>query len=249
MDTLYYKVLSPNFRNRDLQYILGWNTYTKDIDTPKSGMYFCEKKDLGYWLRLYHSPIICEVVLCPDSIVYTEYRARKTDRFLLQNPLPVREFLKTMDCMQIVKDDGLALEYMDQTPELCMAAVKQNGRAIQFVENKTFDLWIEALQQNGRALEYMEGPTQYFCLLAVKQNGLAVKFARIQENSVCMMAVHQNGLALKYIQNPSPYVVKVALEQNGLALQFVKDQTEEHVQTAIHQNPLAKLYRHATVRV
>ena len=243
MDTIYYKVVSPTFRNRDVQYTLGLNEYTKDIDKPKSGLYFCEQKDIGYWLRLYHNPIICEVVLCPNSIVYTEYRKLKTDRFLLQNPLPVREFLKTMDCMRIVLDDGLALEYMDQTPELCMAAVKQNGRAIQFVFDKTFDLWSEAWTQNGRTLEYMDDQTQCVCLLAVRQNGLAMKFVKLQDNSVCMMAVHQNGLALKYIENPSPYVVKIALEQNGFALQFVKDQTDEHVEIAKRQNPLAKLYQ------
>lgn len=243
MNTCYYKVLSPTFCNRGFQYSLGLNEYTKDILKSKSGMYICKKKDIGYWLRLYHNPILCEAHICSESVLIKEGNNLKTDRFMLANPIPVREFINATNAMEIVSHNGMNLEYCDvQTPELCLKALQQNGRAIQFVKEKTPALIMEALKQNGRALEYIDDHTQTMCINAMKQNGLAIKFAKIKDNSVSIMAVHQNGMALKYIENPSPYVIKTALEQNGYALQFVKDQTDEYCSIAIAQNPVAKLY-------
>ena len=38
------------------------------------------------------------------------------------------------DLLELVKEDGLQLQYIrNQTDELCMAAVKQNGLALQYV--------------------------------------------------------------------------------------------------------------------
>jgi hypothetical protein len=40
--------------------------------------------------------------------------------------------------MEAVRQDGRALQYVkDQTPEICMEAVKQNSRAVQFVKDQT----------------------------------------------------------------------------------------------------------------
>ena len=39
--------------------------------------------------------------------------------------------------MAAVTQNGMALEYVEeQTPEICMAAVTQNGRAIKYVKDR-----------------------------------------------------------------------------------------------------------------
>ena len=38
------------------------------------------------------------------------------------------------NCLAAVQNDGYALQFVkEQTPEICLAAVKQNGLALQFV--------------------------------------------------------------------------------------------------------------------
>lgn len=44
---------------------------------------------------------------------------------------------KPANDLEAVKQNGRALEYVrEQTPELCMEAVKQNGRALRFVQTE-----------------------------------------------------------------------------------------------------------------
>lgn len=176
-----YKILRHDLRNRDIQYSIGKNVYAKEFlpNVKASGFYFCKKKDVGHWAKLYANPIVCEVVLCPESIVHKGQRKLKTDRFILQNPMSLREFfsLQTEDTLiDYVYDDGLCLEHIanaNQTHDICMFAVRQNGRALQFVKDKTPDIVIEALKQNGRAIQFLEkhDQTKDLCMLAVKQNG------------------------------------------------------------------------------
>jgi hypothetical protein len=236
--------------HRNVCYTIGLNVYEKplkDLSHKDGGFYLCKKKDIGYWLRLYHDPIICEAVLCDESVVFKGGRKIKTDRFILQNPLPVRVFMSQQNeetLIDYVYDDGLALEYIDeQTPDICLLATRQNGRAIQFVKNPSPALWLEAVKQNGRALQHIPVQSQPLCMAAVKQTGYALRYVKKQDASLCMMAVHNNGLALKHVLCQTPYICKVACEQNGFALQFVRRQTPDIVAAALKANPLAKLYK------
>ena len=43
-----------------------------------------------------------------------------------------------------------------QTPELCLAAVNQNGCALEYVNEQTPELCLMAVSQNGRALQYVK---------------------------------------------------------------------------------------------
>src|SRR3989338_9805218 len=56
-------------------------------------------------------------------------------------------------CMVAVQQDGLVLQYVNvQTDEICMAAVQQNGWALAYVTNQTDEICMAAVQQNGQAL-------------------------------------------------------------------------------------------------
>jgi hypothetical protein len=42
------------------------------------------------------------------------------------------------NCLRVVQNDGMQLQYMEnQTPELCLAAVRQIDQALQFVKQQS----------------------------------------------------------------------------------------------------------------
>ena len=60
-------------------------------------------------------------------------------------------------CLAAVSNDGLALEFVEnQTYQICMAAVRQNGMALRFVKNKTKEIIDVAIAQNPKASECIQ---------------------------------------------------------------------------------------------
>ena len=42
-----------------------------------------------------------------------------------------------------------------QTPEICMAAVRNNGNTLKFVYEQTYEICLEAIKQNRDALQFV----------------------------------------------------------------------------------------------
>jgi len=133
------------------------------------------------------------------------------------------------DDLKAVKENGLMLKQVDnQTSEICLEAVKQNGKALQFVKMTSLTLTI----------------SQYYsiCLEAVKQNGKAFKHVKkgivtqSQYNQICLEAVKRNGNILEYIENQMMEVCLEAIKENPNALQYVKDQNAQICLEAIKLN-------------
>ena len=96
---IYYKVLVKGMKHKDFQYKIGENIldekFNPDGDCCAGGFYICGFKDVCYWLELYENmATICEVILFEDSQLVRQGRKYKTDKLILQNPLPISEFLK-----------------------------------------------------------------------------------------------------------------------------------------------------------
>jgi hypothetical protein len=144
--------------------------------------------------------------------------------------------------LERVKIDGLALEFCDwhdQTEEICLAAVKQNGFAIKYSQCNTEDIYIAAVKQNGLALKFCDYQSPNVCLAAVKQNGLALKYVRQQERDydydndynndpmytyrLCSTALRKNGMALKYVEKKTYELCYIAIQQNKSAIKFVDE--------------------------
>ncbi len=43
----------------------------------------------------------------------------------------------------------------EQTPEICLAAVQQNGEVLEFVREQTIEICMAAVQQNPNAIKYI----------------------------------------------------------------------------------------------
>ena len=130
--------------------------------------------------------------------------------------------------MEQVKKNGLDLQYIkeqEQTPELCMTAVRQNGRALQYVKEQTPELCMAAVRQYGYALKFVKEQNPEVCMAAVRQNGLALYYVNEQSPELCMSAVCQEGRALEYVKDQTPELCMAAVRQDRLALPCVKDET------------------------
>jgi hypothetical protein len=92
----------------------------------------------------------------------------------------------------------------NQNIELCMEAINQRYytcEAMKDIINQTDELCIEAVKNNGMALQFVKNQTQEICLLAVKENGMALQFVKKQTHEICLLAVKQNGMSLQFIKD------------------------------------------------
>ncbi len=142
-----------------------------------------------------------------------------------------------------VKQNGLAIQYIHESmidTEVCEEALKQNVYAVQYisVQKLTPQLVTMVIGQDPRCLCNLPCVTPAVCLEVVKQNGLALKYISNQTADVCLEAVKQNGLALKYVYYHTLDICLEAVKQNGMALQYVVAylQTDEVCREATKQN-------------
>jgi hypothetical protein len=76
----------------------------------------------------------------------------------------VEEEMEYSSGLDMVMDDYRFFMFMeDQTPEMCMAAVEQNGLALQYVKDQTDEICMEAVKQNGRALRNIKELSHEIC--------------------------------------------------------------------------------------
>jgi hypothetical protein len=130
---------------------------------------------------------------------------------------------------------GLQNPYV-QTPEMCLAAVQQNGLALEYVWLKTPEICLAAVQQNGLALEYVSGQTPEIRLAAVQQNGLALLYVRVVTPEIIDAAIRQNGLALRYVNMLTPDVCFNDVQEGERPLRYVYAQTFEVRDGCAHQS-------------
>ena len=91
--------------------------------------------------------------------------------------LSVKKNLSGKEALEAVKQDGYALQFVnEQTPEICLEAVKQYGYALSYVNEQTPEICLEAVKRDGGALSYVNEQTPEICLEAVKQYGYALRF-------------------------------------------------------------------------
>jgi hypothetical protein len=110
----------------------------------------------------------------------------KTNSESVSKDIGNRDFYWWMHDLMIFeenKEDGSALQFVkEQTPEICMKAVKQNGLALQFFKEQTPEICVEAVKQNGLALKHVKEQTPKICVEAVKQDILALEYINDEFN-------------------------------------------------------------------
>jgi hypothetical protein len=144
-----------------------------------------------------------------------------------------------------VKQDGNAIKYIDNpSEEVQLAAVKQDGNAIYHIDNPSEEVQLAAVKQDGIAIKHIDNPSEEVQLAAVKQDGLAIRYIDNPSEEVQLAAVKQDGIAIRWIDNLSEKIIRAAMNQYGFAIYYIKhlNPSEEAQLAAVKQNGLAIEY-------
>lgn len=252
-----YKLLGENYTNKNFIYKIGLNEdhipFNPSGECSEGGLYFFDETQLINWRQYAHgSQFIACIQLVDDSVIYLEKGKQKTNKFEITSIHPWKENLReyvnfnnTKICELAIRQNGLALQYVEeQTEEMCKLAVQQEYLALKYVKCQTYEICRLAVRQNGSMLQYValendplvDGPYKEVCKIAVQQNGFALQYVTKQTDEICKLAVQQNGLALQCVEEQTPEICKLAVQQNGSALLHVKNQTDELCKLAVQKD-------------
>ena len=127
---------------------------------------------------------------------------------------------------------SVSLTSLGADKDFFLAAVRQNGRALEYAPKKLKadkDVVLAAVHQDWHALEYASNDLKAdneAVLAAVQQDWHALKYASYDlkgDKEIVLAAVQQKGLAFQYASNDlkaDKEVVLVAVRQDGRALQY-----------------------------
>ena len=109
--------------------------------------------------------------------------------------------------MEAVKQDGWALDYVDnQTEEIIWIALKKSAYSFRFSVIQTKEMIIYAIQNSENWDDNFlfikeDNLTEEICLIAVRFEGLLLQFIEKQTYDICLEAVKNNYEALDYIKD------------------------------------------------
>ena len=131
-----------------------------------------------------------------------------------------------------VLHNGLALRWIsEQTPELCLLAVKQNPKAFLYVDKAMCD------SVNSHCYTLLEKTAQKTSEEKEKSK-IKIKKSKVnqektidlikmkkQTEALCLKAVQQDGLQIKYVWKQTRKLCLAAFKQNPAAEIFIRDQS------------------------
>jgi GNAT superfamily N-acetyltransferase len=197
--TRFARVMKADERHNDFQFRDGLNVLTQEWKPTHGagGMYFCLVGDVVRWVEHYGvehpgctAAWVREVTLPDDARVAKKASdAYKADRLFLGPKVSISDWFNASPqrTLEAVSARGLALKYVRaRTRELCLAAVRVDGMALEWVPGAlcTPDVVATAVAQNGLALEFAETHTEELWFSAVRQNCEALRFVSVDHLSV-----------------------------------------------------------------
>ena len=143
----YVKLTNESCIHNGFEFKEGLNVDTLAFNPVKEclpgGLYFCRYKDFSKWI---------------------DYKENDIMKYMWDVEIPEGE--KVVDLGDKLKAHKIILSNKRSIwddNELCLEAVKQYGRALEYVkeEFQTEDVCLEAVKQNGYALEYVKAEFKY----------------------------------------------------------------------------------------
>jgi hypothetical protein len=153
--------------------------------------------------------------------IFTPIATKYKSLVLNQNPSPELQ-------MAAVQQNGRAIRYIkNPSPKVQMAAVQQYGESIRHIKNPSPEVQMAAVQRDGEAIRYIKNPSPEMQMAAVQRDGGAIRYINNPSPEVQMAAVQSTGRVIQYIKNPSPEVQMAAAKQNGKAIRFINNPNPE----------------------
>jgi hypothetical protein len=203
-----------------------------------------------------------------DKIHKHDYKILESMSTFVKESSDVQAIL-CQPAIDMVIVDGMSLKKvhpLDQTEELCTAAVKQNGLALQFVINQTEKVVAAALDQNGDAWSFVENQSQYQTL-AKKAFSRNTQYQSIMNKygkkiqgcwdgrelknlppsarrdwKICLAAVIENPSNIDYVQTESDEFWGSIVLLYGFLIAKQKTQNHLHNMAAVMVNGFSLQY-------
>lgn len=132
-------------------------------------------------------------------------------------------------CSRVFDACGIK-KYMNSidNKRILLKTVKVFPESIKYIKEQTEDLCLLAVGNDGLTLKYVKMQTEQICIAAVRQCGSALKYVKIQTEQICIAAVRQYGImALKYVKDQTNRICMEAVKNDGSMLKYVDEQTDE----------------------
>jgi len=229
----FVMLLTESEKYKGQKFVTGKNTYpiprgAKIMDRVYGNFHFYAMEKVPELLYDHAYTKLREVSIPDDVNVYiVDDGIYGMSEVILGEPikifeLPSNEFEDNELCIKALKRNGKSLVFVEnQTPEICLIAVKQHGSALEFVKEQTPEICLEAVKQYGFALKYVKEQTPEICLEAVKHYGSELEYVKKQTQEICLEAVKRNGIALRYVREQTIGICLEALKQNWHALGLI----------------------------
>lgn len=168
-----YKAFKGDWTCRGKQYKVGESYHEDNVELCKQGMHFCTELSDVFGYYAYKPTMKLAKVEASSTIIGSEDDSKHvtSDLKVLEELNPNSEEVQ----LAAVKQNGLAIDYIDNpSEEVQLAAVKQYGHAVECIDNPSEAVQLAAIKQGGTALVYIDNPSEAVQLAAVKHNGYAI---------------------------------------------------------------------------
>jgi hypothetical protein len=197
-----------------------------------TGIPFTTIDNIAYFLRGGHK--IATVQLLEDSQVCSYGNFSRANKVKIIDNVSIINWSRWNDakfCMDSIEKNGLNLQHIPvplRTPELCLAAVRQNGLALEFVRNQTPRICLEAVQQYGLSLYFVREQTEEICMAAVLKDPNSIKWVSKKTPEICKAAVSRDKFVFYLIKDPVEELSKFAEAHHGCKFFINKPNPEFH---------------------
>ena len=127
--------------------------------------------------------------------------------------------------LEKISQDGLYIKELntsEQSEEIKLAAVKQNGLSLKYIKKQNNNLCKEALKQNPFALRFVLNQNDELCKEALSKSGLALEFVKNKTEELCLLALQQSPQAIRYV--PS-YLLSNCIDLSNYVLIYTNNHT------------------------
>lgn len=164
---------------------------------------------------------------------------------ILENEKQTQEIIELA-----LKANGLHIKRVANPTYLnCLLAVQMNGLALQFISDnfKTNELQMAAVKSDGRALQFCIDASEEIEKEAIKENSSALRFASKTHDNIMLAFEKGCELVMLYvsqsIENYRDYY-EIALQNNGHSIRFIdyEDQTFELAKIAFYERASSRFH-------
>lgn len=92
-----------------------------------------------------------------------------------------------------------------------MAAIKENGYAIQFIRYPSEKVQLEAVKEDGNAIQYIDDPSEKVQIAAIENNPIAIRYIEKPNQDIQLEAITRNHHVCNLINGMTKQTKRLAL--------------------------------------